>query len=117
MSIITGSVDDSRPPEHAAAGDRPVLTVRAAGELLDVPAMTAALQDALSAPFDVDVAVDLSAVTYLSFEALPPLIRLVQHRTTGLDVVVSETVRRKLALLGLDTSIPLRPALRRDERR
>ncbi|MEU3626198.1 hypothetical protein BS329_37575 [Amycolatopsis coloradensis] len=109
MSTVTDSFDDSLTSGSSAS--EPVLTVRAVGELGDIPAMTRALGTATSAPPGTAVTVDLSAVTYLSFEALPPLVDLVRHAADNavyLCVIASGPVRRKLALLGLDVVIPLR---------
>ncbi|WP_410651457.1 STAS domain-containing protein [Amycolatopsis sp. cmx-4-54] len=110
MSTATNWFDDSLTSTIRAHGRRPVLTVRAAGELSDIATMAKALHPAMPAPPGAVVVVDLSAVTHLSFEAVPPLMALLRHTTTRyvrLCVITSGPVRRKLILLGLDTVIPL----------
>ncbi len=87
------------------------LIVSVAGDLVDGQAVRNLLAPVLRAPGSVTV--DLSKVTYLSMEAVVPLLAVAgrcaaEHRP--LRVLVSDPVRRKLTLLGLAAVIPLDPA-------
>ncbi|WP_410665318.1 STAS domain-containing protein [Amycolatopsis sp. lyj-84] len=87
------------------------LIVSAAGDLINGPAARDLLAPVLRAPGGVTV--DLSKVTYLSMEAVVPLLALAgrcaaEHRP--LRVLGSDPVRRKLTLLGLAAVVPLDPA-------
>ncbi|MFC9249987.1 hypothetical protein [Amycolatopsis thailandensis] len=56
--------------------------------------------------------VDLSAVTYLSMEAVAPLLAITSRcaaENQPLRVIPSHAVRPKLITLGLGTGVPLEP--------
>ncbi len=102
-------------PPHDAAQPHPtasVITLRAAGQLVTAHDAEAVLAPGTSAPPGTAITVDLTAVTYLSMEAVAPLVSLAcQGASEGraVSILGSVTVRRKLTTLGLDTLLPLHP--------
>ncbi|MFG1644123.1 STAS domain-containing protein [Amycolatopsis sp. NPDC049252] len=88
-----------------------VLTLRAPPELAGTEIAEQAFAPASVAPPGAAVLLDLSAVTYLTLEAVVPLLDLVERCAAdgrALQVVASPHVRQKLLVLGLDTVVPLR---------
>ncbi|UOZ02670.1 STAS domain-containing protein [Amycolatopsis sp. WQ 127309] len=103
-----GTAGDPTPFEAAA-----VLTLRVAPELAGTEEVEQAFAPALAVPPGTPVVVDLSAVTFLTLEAVVPLLAFVERCAAegkALLIVASAYVRRKWALLGLDPVIPLQPA-------
>lgn len=96
MTTVTDSPDDPVASELLTSSDRTLVTVRAAGELPDADTMARALAPPTSAPPGAAVVVDLSAVTYLPFEAVPPLMRLRDSSTAGVRNLRSRTGPRPL---------------------
>ncbi|WP_410631107.1 STAS domain-containing protein [Amycolatopsis sp. cmx-4-83] len=99
--------------------DRPA-GLRPAPDTLRVTApsvLDAGTAEQLSAPVSAAspgaaVVVDLTAVTELSLEAAAALMTLTRRchsEGRAMQVIASAAARRKLALLGLDVVLPLRP--------
>ncbi|MDT7800956.1 MAG: hypothetical protein QOI78_4389 [Actinomycetota bacterium] len=89
-----------------------VLTLRAAPELADTATAERAFAPALATAPGTAVVLDLSAVTFLTMEAVVPLLALVERCAAegrALLILASAYVRRKLLLLGLDKVVPLQP--------
>ncbi|WP_328457760.1 STAS domain-containing protein [Amycolatopsis sp. NBC_00438] len=93
-----------------------VLTLRSAPELAGTDEAERTFAPALAVPPGTAVVLDLSAVTFLTPEAVVPLLALVERCAAegkALLIVASSYVRRKLVLLGLDSFVPLQPPGRR----
>ncbi|MGW3960158.1 STAS domain-containing protein [Amycolatopsis sp. NPDC005003] len=110
MSTTTEPHDHSaRPAELQPTAD--VITVKAPN-VLDAHTADRLSTPVAAAPPEAAVVVDLTAVTELSLEAAAELMTLThrcQHERRTLQVIASTAARRKLALLGLDTLLPLHP--------
>ncbi|WP_410566917.1 STAS domain-containing protein [Amycolatopsis sp. cmx-4-61] len=90
-----------------------VVTVRAAGDHLDARAAERLVAPLAAAPAAATFVVDLSAVTHLTLEAASALVQLTRRcraEDRPLRFTASSAVRRKLALLGLETVVPLQPS-------
>ncbi|MGW4525038.1 STAS domain-containing protein [Amycolatopsis sp. NPDC004378] len=86
------------------------VTLSAAGEIADPSAIEDIAIHMFALPPAVPVVVDLSAVTYLSMEAIAPLVLLARHCVAEgrrLRIESSEPAHRKLVTMGLDRVIPL----------
>ncbi|MEV5712842.1 STAS domain-containing protein [Amycolatopsis mediterranei] len=112
MSTITDPHENEVPRFEAPAGTVDVLTVRAPAELDDADTAAQLLVPAAASPRGTAVVVDLSAVTYLTTEAVIPLVTLARQclgEGRELRVVASASARQKLTLLGLNTVLSLHP--------
>jgi anti-anti-sigma regulatory factor len=112
MSTITDPYENEGPRSESPAGTVDVLTVRAPAELDDADTSARFLVPAAASPPGTAVVVDLSAVTYLTTEAVVPLVTLARHCLDDgrdLRVVASASARRKLTLLGLHTVLAVHP--------
>ncbi|QKV73750.1 STAS domain-containing protein [Amycolatopsis sp. Hca4] len=89
-----------------------VLVLRGAGDLADAHAAEKIVAPAAAADPATALVLDLAAVTYLTTEAVVPFVALARRcasEGTSLRVVASEPVRRKLASLGLLSTLVLGP--------
>ncbi|MGW5051548.1 STAS domain-containing protein [Actinokineospora sp. NPDC004072] len=93
--------------------DASALTVRAAGDLADAASAETLIAPVLDTPVELAVVVDLSAVTYLTMEAVVPLAKLARRCAAEgqvLRIVASPAVRRKVETMGMSTIIPMEPS-------
>ena len=113
MNAVADSQGGSGSPGAATpAPAAEVLTVQAPAELADAETAEQVFAPALAGPPDTAVVLDLSAVTFLTLEAVVPLLALVERCAADgrtLRIVASSTVQRKLLALGLDTVVPVQP--------
>ncbi|MFD4254840.1 STAS domain-containing protein [Amycolatopsis thermoflava] len=97
-------------PDHDL--DAGAFTVRAAGDLADAASAETLIAPVLDTPVELAVVVDLSAVTYLTMEAVVPLAKLARRCAAEgqvLRLVASSAVRRKVETMGMSTIIPMEP--------
>jgi 2-haloacid dehalogenase len=102
-----------RDPATPGHTEPEVLTIQAAAELPDARVATETFAPAWDVPAGAAVVIGLSAVTYLSLEAVVPLVTLAHRREARggtLRISTSPESHRKLTLLGLDTVLTLHPA-------
>ncbi|MFB9691044.1 STAS domain-containing protein [Amycolatopsis plumensis] len=108
MSTVADPPEDPTSSRALPATD--VLILRAAGELIDTQVAEKIVAPAYAAEPATTLVLDLTAVTYLTIEAVIPFVTLA-HRCaaggTSLRVVVSEPARRKLTSLGLESTFAL----------
>ncbi|WP_328454187.1 MULTISPECIES: STAS domain-containing protein [unclassified Amycolatopsis] len=113
MNTVAEPQDESVPPGAATpAPAAEVFTLPAPAELADAETAERTFAPALTVPPGTAVVLDLSAVTFLTVEAVVPLLELVERCAADgrvLRIVASPTVRRKLLFLGLDAVVPSQP--------
>ncbi|WP_410667968.1 anti-sigma factor antagonist [Amycolatopsis sp. cmx-4-68] len=113
MTTVTDPRDDPTAAASTPASAIDVLILRGAGDLTGARSAEEIVAPAASAAPGAAIVLDLSAVTYLTTEAVIPLITLA-HRCAAheqsLRVLVSEPVRQKLARLGLHETLSSEPA-------
>ncbi|MFF5992169.1 STAS domain-containing protein [Prauserella flavalba] len=92
--------------------DAGAFTVRTAGDLADAASAETLIAPVLDTPVELAVVVDLSAVAYLTMEAVVPLAtraRRCAAKGQVLRIVASPAVRRKVETMGMSTILPMEP--------
>lgn len=110
MSAVIGTIDPGLEIRELALGDVAGVSLRGEVELVSVPALTAALDDAIritSGPF----VIDLSAVDFLDSSGIGCLVRaralLGQDDRQLVLICPPGSARRALLLTGIDDLVPL----------
>ncbi|WP_410567426.1 STAS domain-containing protein [Amycolatopsis sp. cmx-4-61] len=108
MSTVADPPED--PPSSRARPATDVLILRGAGDLTDTHVAEEIVAPAYMADPATALVLDLTAVTYLTIEAVVPFVTLAHRcaaRGTSLRFVASEPARRKLTSLGLESIFAL----------
>jgi anti-anti-sigma factor len=110
VSAVIGTIDPGLEIRELALGDVAGVSLRGEVELVSVPALTAALDDAIritSGPF----VIDLSAVDFLDSSGIGCLVRaralLGQDDRQLVLICPPGSARRALLLTGIDDLVPL----------
>ncbi|WP_410592734.1 STAS domain-containing protein [Amycolatopsis sp. lyj-23] len=111
MSTVADPHGDPTFTDSRALPPSDVLILRAAGELIGTHVAEEVVAPAYTAGAAA-IVLDLTAVTYLTVEAVVPFVALAHRcaaRGTPLRLVASEPARRKLMSLGLESTLALEP--------